>query len=70
MKAKEEVTLEGWVARDKGGGLYLHSQKPFRGGNEWHVEFNRPRSLPPESFPEVTWDSEPLKVKLTITPME
>ena len=70
MKAQEEVTIEGYVARDKGGGLYLHWERPYRGALEWHTPYNNPRQLPQESFPEVTWDSEPLRVKTTLTPME
>ena len=66
----EEVTIEGWVARDKGGGIYLHFGEPVRGTYEWYSVMCPPRQLPKESFPEVTWDSEPLKVKITITPME
>lgn len=66
----EEVTIEGYVARDKGGGIYLHSDEPVRGVYEWYSVMCPPRQLPKESFPEVTWDSEPKRVKVTITPME
>ncbi len=82
MKAKEEVTLEGWVCRDgtmvsRNPILYLYLKgAPFpdyeperldcvpmwRGANGLH--------LPSEMFPKVTWDSEPKRVKLTLTPME
>ena len=66
----QEVTIEGWVARDESGGLYLYWGKPYRGTLEWHTSYNTPRQLPQESFPEVTWDSEPKRVKITITPIE
>lgn len=64
-----EKVIEGWVARDKGDGLYLHWERPLRGALEWHTSFGNPRKLSQDSFPEVTWESEPLKVKLTLTPM-
>lgn len=31
-----EATISGWVARDDGGGLYLHSIRPRKGVMEWH----------------------------------
>ena len=73
----EEVTIEGWVARDEDGFINLFNDKPIRDycdrsdvtygfwdeANEHHIE------LPTASFPEVTWDSEPKRVKITITPI-
>ena len=66
----EEISLEGWIARDKmGNTLSLYGEKPtIRKKDYWQTGFGYP--LPKESFPSVTWDSEPLKVRLTITPME
>ncbi|MBD5283330.1 MAG: hypothetical protein HDS31_01785 [Bacteroides sp.] len=67
----EEAVLEGWVARDKSGYLVLHYQKPHRtlGGDKWYSGLSQ-KSLPKDSFPEVTWDTEPKRVKITITPIE
>ncbi len=62
----DTATIEGWVARDKGGGVYLHSIQPTRGINEWHGD-NLPRSLPLNSFPSVTWETGPKKVTIEIT---
>lgn len=80
----KEVTIEGWVCRNGYSGdikdsilhLFLKGE-PFpdndtperigcvemwRGANGLH--------LPSEMFPEVTWESEPKRVKITITPIE
>ncbi|MBD5307610.1 MAG: hypothetical protein HDS14_08330 [Bacteroides sp.] len=80
----KEVTIEGWVCRDGYDGdvkdsilhLYLKDE-PFpdndrperissvqmwRGANGLH--------LPSEMYPKVTWDSEPKRVKIIITPIE
>ena len=65
----KEVTIEGWVARDESGCLFLHYWEPHRtpGGDKWYSEFAQ-KCLPKDSFPEVTWDTEPKRVKITITP--
>ena len=79
----KEITIEGWVCRDGYDGnikdsilhLYLKGEpfpdndRPERirsiqmwnGANGLH--------LPSEMFPEVTWESELQRVKITITPM-
>ena len=65
----EEVTLVGYVARGANPHhLALYERKPDRLSDIWG--FSHSLQLDPTSFPEVTWDSEPLKVKITITPME
>ena len=80
----KQVTIEGWVCRNGYDGdikdsilhLYLkgepfpdndrperiHSIQMWNGANGLH--------LPSEMFPEVTWESEPKRVKITITPIE
>ena len=67
----KEVTIEGWVARDKSGCLFLHYWEPHRtpGGDKWYSEFAQ-KCLPKDSFPEVTWESNPKRVNITITPIE
>lgn len=62
-----KVVIDGYVARDKGGGVYLHSEYPKRGVMEWHSFGHTPRNLPKGSFPSITWLSEPCKVKIEIT---
>ena len=62
--------LEGWVARDYDGELYLYKDKPFRGSEQWHenpVSITGLIELRKESFPEIKWsDDEPTKVSITI----
>ena len=65
-----EKVIEGWIARDKCGNIYLYPTEPFRGVEEWHEKDEMHFYIPKESFPEVTWDSEPKRVKITLTPLE
>lgn len=62
-----EATISGWVARDEGGGLYLHSIQPRKGAMEWHGD-RQPLTLPIDSFPDLTWQDEPIEVEITIKP--
>ena len=72
----KEVTIEGWVARDKCGptdlGLSIYSAYPRRmeGLKRWNGREAKSVLIDHRLFPEVTWDSEPLKVRLTLTLME
>ena len=69
----KEVTIEGWVARDRmHGDLYLYSNRPRRAekGGYWIYGPESGTALPIALFPEVTWDTEPKRVKITITPIE
>ena len=67
----EEYKIKGWVARDQqvdgfwGNGLILHHSKPTREGNEWSSK-TIAMHLPLNFFPELTWESEPIEVELTI----
>ena len=71
-----EKVIEGWVARDKCGptdlGLRIYTAYPRRmeGLKRWNGREAKSVLIDHRLFPEVTWESEPLKVKLTITPME
>ena len=62
------VEIEGWVARDEDGELYLYLRKPKKVAGQWLTrEFQLGFKLDGESFPEVKWsDDEPTKVKITI----
>ena len=65
----KEVTIEGWVARGANPHhLALYERKPDRLSDIWG--FSHSLQLDPTSFPEVTWESEPKRVKITITPVE
>lgn len=74
----EQVTIEGYVARDKvsnhhrGEGLHLFTSKPERSSifAEWQGLRGKSLLIDPDMFPEVTWESEPKRVRITITPME
>ena len=68
-KVKGEA-IEGWVARDADQySLYLYEHKPGRFSDMWGFCHNC-LQLDPTWFPNVTWDSEPKKVRLIITPIE
>jgi hypothetical protein len=64
--------MKGWVARDSyedalnGVGLILHHTKPTRCGYEWSASTIL-MHLPYDAFPEVTWESEPIEVVVTLT---
>lgn len=64
------IELEGWVARDEDGELYLYKDKPLRGSEQWRENpalITGLIELRKELFPEVQWsDDEPTKVKITI----
>ena len=77
LEVKESIEACGFVVRDKNGDLYFFNtfEKPIRDkflgikGNRWVSEkrcfvFR----LNPNSFKNVTWESEPLMVTLTIEP--
>lgn len=68
----EEVTVNGWVARNKDNSLYIFKAEPW---------YNSPRgywddrltsigcfSLSPELFPQITFDNSPMEVTITIKP--
>lgn len=70
---EEEVTIEGWVARDSDGTLGIFAVKPkrvrYKHNNKNGLWMARTiTDLVPEVFPSVTWESEPLAVTITINP--
>lgn len=66
-KDAEETVISGWVARDKSGYLVLHYKKPHRtfGNAKWYSAQSQ-KSLPRDSFSDLTWESEPIKVNISI----
>ena len=61
--------IEGWVAREdhvlNNGGLYLFANRPTRNGRYgWDGYILR--KFDDSDYPEITWDSEPVKVELII----
>ena len=72
----KEVTIEGWVAREGSTptdlALRVYSVKPTRVTNRrrWNGHGEMSYLIDHRLFPEVTWDTEPKRVKITITPVE
>ena len=61
--------VHGWISRDKDGLLGFYSDKPKRFDDKaWWCDPGcyTALALPPESYPEITWESEPLEVELLI----
>lgn len=71
LPEKETAELEGWVARDQSGYLVLHYKKPHHtyGNTRWYSAQSQ-KSLPRDSFPSVTWQSEPKRVRIKIEEIE
>lgn len=82
MKKTDETAIRGWVCRDQPnsfshkGNLNLFTEKPERDWYDWNDMiygfFNLANSdvkviaLDPSLFPEITWESEPQEVEITI----
>ncbi len=64
----DKVTINGWVARDENGSLYLYSDEPWKGPLGWKVDIDVwIEPLDSTKFPNVKWeDEEPTQVTLTI----
>ena len=71
---QQEVKIKGWLVRDKDDYTAIYSKKPIRGKTEW-IDSNCSKSSSESScilyfsefmFPEITWESEPIEVELTI----
>lgn len=72
QESKQETVIQGWVARDEDGDLYIYRSKPFReestsAGGFWSA-YGASSALDNALFPSVTWESEALEVDITITP--
>lgn len=66
----QEYTIKGWVARDKEADeliLVLGKEKPSRMETYWFAGFSWGYTpIHDDIFPELTWESEPVEVELTI----
>ena len=60
----ENTVISGWVARDKGRFLGLYPWQPKRGDVAWLC--GSCMVLQINTFPDLTWDDEPIEVELTI----
>lgn len=71
-----DTVIQGWVCRDKKDNtLNLHAEKPYRARSGYDLseepdwwESDSASFLPLDKsiFPDLTWDSEPLEVEITI----
>ena len=61
QKKDADTVIQGWVAQDRDGEIYLYENEPKRGIDEWlgrlHPEFN---------FQEVRWSNDPIEVEIII----
>lgn len=70
----DKVTIDGWLARDKEGSLFVYGKKPCeKCGGTWIGELPTKNQLidlfylKPSLFPSVKWeDDEPTQVTITI----
>jgi len=62
-----DTVIQGWVARDMNGRLYVYCHEPKRNLMEclWEGEIMN-ISLSDDMFPDLTWESEPIEVELII----
>lgn len=66
-KNSEETVIKGWVAKDADTqGLYLYSSMPTREINMWNGHGSLLMPLDANSFPDLTWDDEPIEVEIII----
>ncbi len=71
LEEAEEVTIDGWMARDSNGTLWICSEEPQRYSDWWIIDTDEEytkKELPSYLFPSLTWQSDPLEVTLTIKP--
>ena len=76
LPEKETAVLEGWIARDRlNNALFLHDEKPWRAfsgyqtdgkEDEWRSDTCPPYPINGDSFPSVTWLSEPKRIRITV----
>ncbi|WP_290437781.1 hypothetical protein [Muribaculum intestinale] len=70
VEEAEEVTIDGWVARNKDNSLYLFKAEPWynspRGYWDDHLMSIGCFSIPSESFPHITFDNSPIEITLTL----
>lgn len=59
-----DTVIQGWVARDFDGDVFLYQNEPERNEIAWNGYMMH--SLPVDSFPDLTWDSDPEPVEIII----
>ena len=60
--------FEGWIARDKDGDCCVYEEKPERRYDieMWYDGHRIFAFVNMDVLPDITWDTEPRKVKITI----
>lgn len=74
----EQVTIDGWVTRSKNGKIvFSDSSECKRGSCVWYhkegsniVTLSDTGLFNEDILPSITWESEPKRVRITLTPME
>lgn len=62
-----DTVISGWVAKDADvQWVYLYSSMPTRGINMWNGHGSLLMPLDANSFPDLTWDSEPEPVEIIL----
>ena len=61
----KEVTVAGWIARDKCGELWVYKDRIPQRKEDMFCGYSIFR-LPDNSMSHISWDSEPKEVELTI----
>lgn len=64
---EQEYKIKGWVARDKRNNeISVYAEKPLRADCWWALNGGGYITLNENTFPELTWEDEPIEVELTI----
>lgn len=63
-----DTVIQGWVARDKSGDLFVYRTKPIRNiyTKRWEGEYSDIDIYNNLLFPDITWDSDPEQVEIII----
>ena len=64
---EEEMTIKGWLARDKNKELLFYTKKPRKSSYEWSLQGGDVNIMSRELFPSIRWeDPEPTPCEITI----
>lgn len=64
----KDTVIQGWVARDKSGDLYMYHAKPLRNmaTDRWRGEISEIDLYNNLLFPDLTWSDDPIEVEIII----
>lgn len=68
LKEQADVVVEGWVAKDANGSVFLYGSKPIKSleTGSWYVDTeNDLYVVSSRLFPKLTWEDEPIKISIT-----